>query len=107
MRRKKLEIPYNSTQYSQEPPRTPEEHEDVLVNLAFDLAEQRFRNGTASSQEVVYFLKLGSSKERLEREKLEKEVELLRTKTSYLESQEQTSEKLQQVLDSLRLYSGE
>lgn len=107
MRRKKVETPYNSTQYAQEPPITAKEHEDILVNLAFDLVEQRLRNGSASSQETVHFLKLGSYKEKLEMEKLEKEVELLRAKTIYLESQEQTNEKLQAVLDSMQLYSGD
>lgn len=106
MRRKKSETPYNSTQYSQEPPINAKEHEDILVNLAFDLVEERLRNGSASSQETVHFLKLGSYKERLEIDKLEKEVELLRAKTIYLESQEQTNEKLQAVLDSMQLYSG-
>ena len=107
MRRKKNEIPYNNKQYSDVSPLTPEEHENILVNLTYDLVEERLRNGTASSQETVHFLKLSSYKERLELEKLEKEVELLRAKTNYFESQELTSEKLQEVLDSLQLYTGE
>lgn len=107
MKRKSDKSDFISTQYSLEPPTTQEEREQILINLTYDRVEKRLRDGTASSQETTYFLKLGSMKERLEKEKLEKEVELLRAKTSYLESQEMTAEKLQEVLDAFKIYSGE
>lgn len=107
MGRKRNESGYISKQYSQDPPITQEQWEENLIHLTYDRVEQRLRDGTASSQETVYFLKLGSRKEKLEKEKLEKEVELLRAKTSYLESQELTADKLQEVIDALRVYSGD
>ena len=54
------------------PALTPEARENQMIALAVDCAEQQLRDGTASSQVIVHYLKLGSSKERLEKEKLEK-----------------------------------
>ena len=67
------------------PPATsPEARENQLINMAVDLAEQQLRDGTASSQVITHFLKLGTMKEQLEREKLMKENELLRARTESL-----------------------
>ena len=63
------------------PALTPEARENQMISLAMDLVEQRLLNGTASSQETTHFLKLGTAKEKLERERLEKENELLKAKT--------------------------
>jgi hypothetical protein len=46
--------------------RTPEAREDELANLAYDLAEDQIRDGTASSQVITHFLKAGSRRERME-----------------------------------------
>ena len=54
------------------PALTPEARENQLVSLAINLAEQQLRDGTASSQVITHYLKLGSQKERLEREKLQR-----------------------------------
>ena len=51
----------------------PEQRENQLIALAFDLVEDRLRNKTASAQETTHFLKLATEKERLERERLENE----------------------------------
>ena len=56
---------------------SPEARENQLISEAVDLAEEQIINGTASSQVITHFLKLGSMKERLEREKLQNENELL------------------------------
>ena len=50
------------------PALTPEARENQMISLAMDLVEQRLLNGTASSQETTHFLKLGTAKEKLERE---------------------------------------
>lgn len=84
----------------------PENRESQLIALAFDQAEKELRDGTASSQVVTYFLKLGSEKEKREREKLENENLLLKAKVESIESA-QTSEKLyQDAIDAMRVYSG-
>ena len=44
------------------PALTPEARENQLVSLAVDLAEKQLREGTASSQVITHYLKLGSTK---------------------------------------------
>ena len=61
---------------------SPESRENMMISLAMDNAEEQLRSGNASSQVIVHFLKLGSQRERQEKEKLEEEVKLLRAKTS-------------------------
>mgnify|MGYP001031730647 CR=1 FL=1 len=89
------------------PALTPEARENQLVSLAVDLAEEQLRSGTASSQVITHYLKLGSSRDRLEREKLEKENELLRAKTKALESGQRVEELYEQALNAMRRYSGQ
>lgn len=67
-----------------EPASTANGRESQLASLAYDAVEQRIRNGTASAMELVYFLKLGSQQQRLEKEKLEAEIETLKAKTKVL-----------------------
>ena len=64
----------------------PESRENQLISLAVNLAEEKLRDGTASNQLIVHYLKLGSTKERLEKEKLEKENELLKAKTEAIKA---------------------
>lgn len=89
------------------PALTPESRENQLISLAVDLVEQRLIDGTASAQEVTHFLKLGTAKERLEREKLEEENKLLRAKTENLQSQKKMEEMYEQALNAMRDYSGQ
>ena len=89
------------------PALTPESRENQLISLAVDLVEQRLIDGTGSAQEVTHFLKLGTAKERLEREKLEEENKLLRAKTENLQSQKKMEEMYEQALNAMRDYSGQ
>lgn len=88
------------------PAMTPETQETYLISLAMDQAERQLRDGTASSQLITHYLKLGSSKERLEIEKLKKENELLRVKAEAIESQHKSDEIYQKALNAFRTYSG-
>lgn len=88
------------------PALNPEARENQLVSLAVDLAEEQLRNGTASSQVITHYLKLGTTRERLEREKLEKENELLRAKTEAIESTHRIEELYENALSAMRKYSG-
>lgn len=85
---------------------TPEAREGQLISLAINLAEEQLRNGTASSQVITHYLKLGSTKEKLEREKLERENELLRAKAKALESQEKTEQLYRDAIEAMKRYSG-
>ena len=89
------------------PALSPEARENQLISLAVDLVEQRLLDGTASSQEVTHFLKLGSMKERLEREKLEEENKLLRARTENLQSQKRVEELYTKALNAMRKYAGQ
>lgn len=104
MAKKKTQMP-NPDRKSR-PALTPEARENQMISLAYDLVEQRFRDGTASSQETTYFLKLASDKTRLEKEKLEEENKLLRAKTEAIQEDRKSAEFYSQVLDALKLYSG-
>lgn len=89
------------------PALSPEARENQLIAYAVDLAEKQLREGTASSQVITHYLKLGSSKERLEREKLERENELLRAKAENLQSAQRSEEIYMKALQAMRSYSGQ
>lgn len=88
------------------PALTPEARENQLIALAMDLVEERLRNGTATSQETTHFLKLGSVKERLEREKIEKENELLKAKTEALQSSKHIEELYENAIKAFSSYKS-
>lgn len=85
---------------------TPEARENQLISLAVDLAEQQLRDGTASSQVITHFLKLGSTKAELEREKLAMETEMMKAKTESLQSQKKMDELYIQAINAMKKYSG-
>lgn len=85
---------------------TPEARENQLISLAVDLAEQQLREGTASSQVITHYLKLGSMREKLEREKLEEENKLLRARTKAVENDEASKVRYELVIAALRDYNG-
>jgi len=78
-----------------------------MVSAAIDLAEQQILSGTASSQVITHFLKLGSTRERLEQQRLEHENELTRVKIEALESQKRVEELYMEALGAMRAYSGD
>jgi uncharacterized protein YcaQ len=84
----------------------PIERENQMIALAMDRAEERLKDGSATSQEIVHFLKLGSSREKAEREKLERENEVLRAKAEAYQSAKNIEELYSNAIDSMRLYSG-
>lgn len=88
------------------PATTPEARENELVSLAHDLAEQQIREGSASSQVVTHFLKLGSSREKLEQQRLEHENELTRVKIEQIESAQRVEELYVEAIKAMRAYSG-
>lgn len=88
------------------PALTPESRENQLISLAVDLAEKQLQEGTASSQVIAHFLKLGSSRANLEREKLERENELLRAKTESIESSKDMIEMYNNAIKAMQRYSG-
>lgn len=88
------------------PAMTAEEREDQLIALANDLAERQLLEGTASAQVIAHFLKLGCTKERLEKEKLQQENELLKAKTKSIQSDENRDALYREAIESMRTYQG-
>ena len=88
------------------PALSPEARENQLISLAVDLAERQLMEGTASSQVITHYLKMGSTKERLEKEKLMEENKLLRAKTENLQSMKHIEELYQEAINAMRDYAG-
>lgn len=86
---------------------TPEARENQLISLAVDLAEKQLLEGTASSQVITHYLKLGSTKEKIEKEILEKQKELIEAKTEALQSAKRVEELYTKAIDAMRNYSGQ
>ena len=86
---------------------SPEARENQLISLAVDLAEQQLRDGTASSQVITHYLKLGTTRERLEKEKLEEENKFLKAKTENLQSQKRVEDLYTKALNAMRKYAGQ
>ena len=88
------------------PALTPEARENQLISMAVNCAEKQLLDGTASPSVITHFLKLGTMKERLEREKLERENRLLEVKVEAIKQQERMEELYMSVLDAFREYNG-
>ena len=88
------------------PPISLEAQENLMVSLAVQCAEKQLRDGTASSQVITHYLKLGSSKERLEKEILAKQKDLIEAKTKTLNSNNEARELYNKALEAFRRYSG-
>ena len=89
------------------PALTPEARENQMISLAVDLAERQLQEGTASSQVITHYLKLGSMRERLEREKLEEENKLLKARTAQIQSMKRVEELYEEAIKAMRNYSGQ
>lgn len=88
------------------PALNPQAEENQCIALAVDCARQQLIDGTASSQVIVHFLKLGTERERLERERLAEENKLLRAKTESLQAQKRMDELYLDAIAAMKRYSG-
>ncbi len=97
----------NSGRRKRRPPATTVEGREIqLVALAVDVAEEQMRNGKVSAQVLTHYLKLGTERERLEREKLRKENTLLDAKANALASAERMERLYDEALKAMRTYQG-
>jgi hypothetical protein len=87
--------------------RTLEAREQELTALAYDRAEEQIRDGTASSQVLTHFLKMGSSREQVEQDRLRGQIVLDQVKASQLEAQERMETLISEAFDAFRSYSGQ
>ena len=100
----------NNTEFFEDEPLRPalttEAREIELSALAHDAIEERIRNGNASAQELLYFAKVGSTKERLERKILETQNELMQAKREALEAQQRVEELYANAIKAMSVYQG-
>ena len=94
------------TSYNMPPAASGEEREKMLVSLAYDLVERRLLDGSASSQEVVTILKLGTMRERLERDNLERKNELLTAQADAARSQKRAEVAAEKAIEAILRYRG-
>jgi hypothetical protein len=105
--RKTSKVDASKPKKKKRPALSPEARENQMIALAVDLAEQQLIDGTASSQVITHFLKLGSSKEKIEREMLANQSELIKAKTENLQSAKRIEELYTNALNAMRDYSGQ
>jgi hypothetical protein len=89
------------------PAKTPEERENQLIAAAVNLAERQIEDGSASAQVVTHFLKLGSTRERMEQDKLRAEHELLMKRIETADATKHVEELYSEALNAMRVYSGQ
>ncbi len=96
----------NKSRRPRRPATTADGRENQLISLAADLAEKQLVDGTASSQVITHFLKLASSRERLEQERLQNENLLLSAKVDQIRSGKRIEELYETALNAMRQYAG-
>ena len=88
------------------PADTPEEKEQQMISLAVNLAERQLQEGTASTPVIVHYLRLASTREKLEEEKLKYEAQMLQAKKDALNKSGQLQEMMDNALEAFKTYSG-
>lgn len=87
-----------------DPASTDEGRISQITSLAYDAVEKRIREGTASAMELVYFLKLGSEKTKLEQQKLESETRLQQAKIEALKAQAEHDDLYMRAINAMKSY---
>lgn len=85
---------------------TTEADENQLIALAVDAAKKQLVEGTAPTSIILHYLKLATTRERIEREIMEKQKELMTAKTELLASQARVEELYTQAMRAMQMYSG-
>ena len=104
--RKSKESEQSEKKYKRPPAMSPEARENQMISMAVNLAEEQLRNGTASSQIITHYLKLGTVKEQLELEKTRAEVELMRAKAKAISDAEERDVMYKKAIEAMRIYHG-
>lgn len=90
----------------QRPATTPEDREKQMINYAEQLAEEQLLDKTASAQVVIHYLKLGSTREGKEQQKLRNENLRLEAQVAEIHSRQNSEQMLAEVLKAVRTYAG-
>lgn len=88
------------------PALTDDSEEKQIITLARQRSLERLQNGTASAQEIVYWLKAGSSEKRTELEIMEEQKKLLVAKTKAIKEAETSAKAYTDAIEAMKSYSG-
>lgn len=102
-----MSVPKGTRGRRTRPAMSAEGREDQLISLAFDLAEQQLKDGSASSQVITQLLKSGSRRDRLEQKRLENDNLLLSAKVGQIEASERVDKMYTEALSAMRQYTGQ
>jgi len=86
---------------------TPQERDKQLALLATEAIERRIRSGEATAQELVYYAKKGSNRDKIEEQMLENQNKLLEAKTMQIEEAKKAQESYDKVIRALAKYNGD
>lgn len=103
----KVKAPTSEPVKRTRPAMTDEAMENKLIALAYNEVERRILDHTATSQEIVHFLKLGSSKERIEKEILERQKDMIEAKTELMRAAKNTEELYENAIRAMQIYGGD
>jgi hypothetical protein len=103
-----MAAPKERAEKRRQPPATsPEARENQLISLATDLAEKQLIDGSASPSVIAHYLRLGTTREKLEQDKIKLETKLIEARSEALESGKRIEELYSQAIDAMRTYSGD
>ena len=88
--------------------RTKEARDMHMIGLAYELVEQRMRDGTASAQETTHFLKLAAEREKYDLEKsiMENKVKLMEAQVESLKSAKRMEALYEDAINAVRSYAS-
>lgn len=84
-----------------------ENREQQMITLAVDLAEQQLREGTASSQLITHYLKLATTREKIEQETMIANQKLIQAKVENLQSASRVEELYAEAISAMKRYGGQ
>jgi hypothetical protein len=77
-----------------------------MISLADEEAERRIRSGKASDSLLLHYLKLGTTKNELEKAKLEADKALAEAKVESIRQSKQTEELYAEAIKAMTIYTG-
>lgn len=89
------------------PARTPEERESVLISKSLNLVERQIDDGTVSATVLAQYVKFGSSREKLEQERLRSDNAVLQKKLETMEAAIDVKNLMEDALNAFKGYTGE
>lgn len=104
---RKKQTPVSTETYALPSFESDEALENAMIAQATRLAYQQLCDGTASSQVITHYLKLGTQKEKIEQDILKKQAKLIDAKTESIKDQKKSEKLYQDALNAFRTYSGQ